>query len=1363
MSKTRNKLKLTGLLLTVVMIVSLLGAFSLTAGAAEAVSYVDYIWSEESKTLLSETKSIDTYTEITTTTTEMTSGWYVVNGQVTVAERMTATGEVRLILADGAHLNASLGITVNEGNSLYIYGQSSNESTMGKLTATTTSSDAAIGSLKFNHAGTIVINGGNINVSTSGYGAGIGSATYRGGYQITINAGVVTATSGWSAAAIGSGNNGGSGVRGTVHSICINGGVVNATVTANSGAAIGGGSLFDGGDITITGGTVTATSESYGAAIGGGSDGDGGNITITGGKVTAKNTNNSSSAGAGIGSGYYASGGNITITGGNVTAVGGYQCAGIGGRANAGNIIITGGVINSTGNVRAYGIGGGVAGKTGSIAILTSQVTASAGLGDIGFGEKPDGPCSSMLLEGGTVTVTGAFTLLMDYTLPEGYTLVISDGASLTIPAGVTFKLPGKYDLTNNGTINAAAGAVNCTAHKYVNGVCVCGLECKHEGGTATCTVKAVCTICGTSYGEFSLTNHSWENGICNYECNTTHTPHVWGDKNGICTVCGATCTHTGGTATCVAKAVCAHCGTIYGELGGHSFDDESKCAVCGTACTHKTFTDGKCPCGLTGGYCGAATNEGGEESVIWTYDEETGAFTVSGSGAMKDYKSYTDRPWNGIKENVTSLTIAEGVTRIGKVAFHNFFEITAVTVPASVESIGYGAFVNCNSVQSVTFAEGSKLRTIEYYAFQLCNMTQITIPAGVEVFYGDTMFWGCYALTDIFVAEGSTTLQSMDGVLYSADGSTLLYYPLGKPAESFTTPAGVTTIGEGAFEQNVKLKSITLSEGVTSIGEFAFGGCQALETLNLPNSLINIDLGAFAACYNLTTVVIPEGMTTLGEEAFYSCKSLTTVTIPASVTTIGKKAFYECDALTTVNVPCTWDGSLYTFGDGVTLKDSHTEKATYTLTADGTHSASYPCCGTIVTEDHTPTYSASGNVITATCSAKCGYVCTATVSAANTTYDGTEQKTATVTYSEGWTGGEPTVSYVNNVNAGTATASITLGEATASVEFTIAKADSTLTAPNAITDLVYNGSNQALVSAGSSTTGTVQYKLNDGEWSTNVPTATEAGEYTVYYKLVGDKNHKDVAEASVKVAILSKSAANAEVSFNGNLVYDGNAKTPEITVVFEQKELVPMKDYIVSCSNNVNAGTAAIEITFIGNYEGKVVKSFTIAPRQLVIFWENTNMIYNGNRQTPTAKLFGVIPGDEVGYTVSGWGKFGGTYTAKVEKLTNPNYVLPADATCRFTIDANPIEVAIDVAVDIYDIIPDSAKEAVANAAINAAENALNDAKNAATECINSAVDQLTDCVSTKAQEAANAAKSLADALCELWQNLCNRVSCFF
>ena len=304
-----------GVLLTLTMIIGLLPVTA--SAAANSVSYVDYTWNEESKTLSSETKSVDTYTEITSTTTEMTSGWYVVNGEVTVAERMTATGEVHLILADGAHLTASLGITVNEGNSLYIYGQSSDESAMGKLTATTTSSDAAIGSLKLHHAGTIVINGGNINASTSGYGAGIGGAENRGGYQITINAGVVTATSSKPSAAIGSGHNGGYGVRGTVHSICINGGVVNATVTVNGGAAIGGGEGFDGGDITITGGTVTATQKSTGAAIGGGKYGSGGNITITGGNVSATRTDSTYNAAA-IGAGYNGeSAGNILITGGN--------------------------------------------------------------------------------------------------------------------------------------------------------------------------------------------------------------------------------------------------------------------------------------------------------------------------------------------------------------------------------------------------------------------------------------------------------------------------------------------------------------------------------------------------------------------------------------------------------------------------------------------------------------------------------------------------------------------------------------------------------------------------------------------------------------------------------------------------------------------------------------------------------------------------------------------------------------------------------------------------------------------------------------------------------------------------------------
>lgn len=514
--------------------------FSLTASAAaNSVSYVDYTWSEESKTLSSETKSVDTYTEITSTTTEMTSGWYVVNGEVTVAERMTATGEVHLILADGAHLNASLGITVNEGNSLYIYGQSSDESTMGKLTATTTSSDAAIGGLMWNHAGTIVINGGNINASASNEGAGIGSGAYCGGYQITINAGVVTATANSGSAAIGSGNNGGTAaVWGTVHSICINGGVVNATVTANGGAAIGGGSSFDGGDITITGGTVTATNKNAGAAIGGGKSGSGGNITITGGNVTATYTQ-SVYYGVAIGAGYQGE--------------------------SAGNILITGGTVTATSN-RGCGIGV-YNGDNGRIVILGGTVNAS-GSGTVHINAGASG--SMMLVDGTTVTISGAFTLQTDFVLPEGYTLEISEGATLTIPEGVTLTLPEEYTLISNGTVNAV-GTVNCITHKYVEGVCICGLECSHVGGTPTCTAPAVCTTCGTAYGEVDSTNHNWENGVCTYGCNTIHEPHDWSGKDGICTVCNHVCDHIGHTNpiyTATNNAITESCSTCKATLG---------------------------------------------------------------------------------------------------------------------------------------------------------------------------------------------------------------------------------------------------------------------------------------------------------------------------------------------------------------------------------------------------------------------------------------------------------------------------------------------------------------------------------------------------------------------------------------------------------------------------------------------------------------------------------------------------------------------------------------------------------------------------------------------------------------------------
>ena len=157
------------------------------------------------------------------------------------------------------------------------------------------------------------------------------------------------------------------------------------------------GECYNGENITITGGTVTATGGENGAGIGGGDGGAAENITITGGTVTAAGGYYGAGIGGGSGgSGSGGSGKNITITGGTVNAAGGWGGAGIGGggwvsgnggwvSGNGGwvsgqNITITGGTVNADGGDCGAGIGGGKESSGSNVTVSgAAQVTATAG------------------------------------------------------------------------------------------------------------------------------------------------------------------------------------------------------------------------------------------------------------------------------------------------------------------------------------------------------------------------------------------------------------------------------------------------------------------------------------------------------------------------------------------------------------------------------------------------------------------------------------------------------------------------------------------------------------------------------------------------------------------------------------------------------------------------------------------------------------------------------------------------------------------------------------------------------------------------------------------------------------------------
>ncbi|MCR5741639.1 MAG: hypothetical protein K6G38_04200, partial [Gammaproteobacteria bacterium] len=248
---------------------------------------------------------------------------------------------------------------------------------------------------------------------------------------------------------------------------------------------------------------------------------------------------------------------------------------------------------------------------------------------------------------------------------------------------------------------------------------------------------------------------------------------------------------------------------------------------------------------------------------------------------------------------------------------------------------------------------------------------------------------------------------------------------------------------------------------------------------------------------------------------------------------------------------------------------------------------------------------------------------------------------------------------------------------AEASLEVSIAKADATLTAPTA-KELTYSGEAQALINAGTPVGGTIQYKLGDGEYSENIPTATNAGSYTVYYKVTGDANHNDIAEASLDESIAKADSSITAPTIKDDLVFSG-AKQELINagsaVGGELQYSIDDNNYGTDIPKGLSAGTYTVYYKVVGDSNHKDIAAqsieITIDKKEVEIIWSANDYTYNGSTQEVIASYKDVS--DEsvsLNVTIDNEFKNAGNYIATASFANNEsNYKLPSVVTKEYSI----------------------------------------------------------------------------------------------